>query len=186
METFKDIIGYEGLYQVSNLWNVKSLSYWNTWKPRILLFWSNKRWYAVVKLYLKSKWTWLVVHRLVAKSFIPNPENKPQVNHKDWDKTNNTVDNLEWCTNRDNYIHAYNSWLMNHDFFKKNNPMKWKIWNDNHFSKKVNQYDLKWNFIKSWDSLSDAKRELKVDAWSISHCCSWKYKSAWWFKWSFD
>ena len=105
-EIWKDIKGYEGLYQVSNLGRVKSLGRWvykeyrgKRWQgEKILKQIKNKFGYLRVYLYKNRKAKCYAIHRLVAQVFIPNPYNLPQVNHKDEDKSNNRVDNLEWCT----------------------------------------------------------------------------------------
>lgn len=113
-EIWKDIEGYTGLYQVSNYGNVKSLSkfvfvsnpkftgYRHT-KEKILKPGKNGLGYQLVVLRKDNKNYQMYVHRLVAQAFIPNPDNLPEVNHKDENKCNNSVDNLEWCT------HIYNS-----------------------------------------------------------------------------
>lgn len=97
-EIWKDIPGYEGLYQVSNLGNVKSL-----YNNRLLkLCWRNtKKEYKAVYLSKKTKKTFFV-HRLVAIAFIPNPDNKPCVDHINGDRLDNRVDNLKWVTNKEN------------------------------------------------------------------------------------
>lgn len=93
-EIWKDIEGYNGKYQVSNLGRVKSLKgSEKILKPRV----SNTG-YKYVNLCIQGKSKTLKIHRLVAQAFLPNPEGLPQVNHKDEDKLNNNVDNLEWCT----------------------------------------------------------------------------------------
>ena len=102
MEIWKDIEGFEGLYQVSNLGRVKSLNYNHTKKEKILKLQLHGTGYLLVVLYKESKGKIYQVHRLVVQAFIPNLENKPQVNHKDEDKTNNKVENLEWTTRKEN------------------------------------------------------------------------------------
>ena len=106
-EIWKDIKGYEGLYQVSNLGRVKSLSRKNHPKEEFRNLITNSKGYLIVNLLKNNKGKTNKVHRLVAEAFIPNPNNYPQVNHKDENKTNNHVDNLEWCTNKynSNYGH---------------------------------------------------------------------------------
>lgn len=100
-EIWKDIKDYEGLYQVSNLGRVKSL-----YTNRILNPMKHTKGYLRVRLYKNSVASNQRIHRLVAEAFIPNPENKPQVNHIDENKTNNRVDNLEWVTNKENCNHG--------------------------------------------------------------------------------
>ena len=96
-QVWKDIKGYEGLYQVSNTGKARSMNYRNTGNVRRLKPSVNKDGYLQVGLYKEGKYYRYLVHRLVALTFIPNPNNLPQVNHKDENKANNTVWNLEWC-----------------------------------------------------------------------------------------
>ena len=100
-EVWKDIKGYEGLYQISNLGRVKRVT-----TGRILKGGKDKDGYLMVKLYKNNIRSNKKIHRLVAEAFIPNPENKPQVNHADENKTNNSLDNLEWMTAKENINHG--------------------------------------------------------------------------------
>lgn len=101
-EIWKDIEGYEGCYQVSNFGNVKSLNYMHTGKEQILKLKTKKSGYLQVNLCKDGKIKTYTIHRLVAKAFVENPDNLPQVNHIDEDKTNNRFDNLEWCDQKYN------------------------------------------------------------------------------------
>ena len=100
-EIWKDIKGYEGSYQVSNLGRVKSLNYHREGIEKILKIDGSTQ-YKTVMLYRDGGGTRFLLHRLVASAFIPNPNNYPVVNHIDEDKSNNRVDNLEWCTQQYN------------------------------------------------------------------------------------
>ena len=103
MEIWKDIKGYEGLYQVSNKGRIKSLNYRRTGKEGILKGVPTKYGYLMVTLYKKGeKPEHFSVHRLVAEAFIPNHDNLPEVNHIDENKENNHVKNLEWCDRKYN------------------------------------------------------------------------------------
>ena len=97
-QIWKDIPGYEGLYQVSNTGRVRSLNYNRTGETKVLKQGTNKGGYKRVNLYKDGKFKIYFVHRLVALVFIPNPNNYPVINHKDENPKNNTVWNLEWCT----------------------------------------------------------------------------------------
>lgn len=97
-QIWKDIEGYKGLYQVSNTGRVRSLNYLHTGKTKVMKQGTNKGGYKVIGLHRNGKRKVHSVHRLVALAFIPNPNNYPFINHKDENKTNNAVWNLEWCT----------------------------------------------------------------------------------------
>lgn len=153
-EIWKDIEGYEGLYQISNLGNVKSLNYGRTKKEKILKAQLTvDKYYKVVLCKNRNK-KQLYIHRLVAKSFLENPNKFPLINHKDENPMNNRVENLEWCDNK------YNN---NYGTCKERNSKK--------HSKKVNQYDLQGNLIKTWNGLKEAETTLKISRGNICLCC---------------
>ena len=106
---WKDVPGYEGLYQVSNFGEVRSLFYRGKKLVQILKAAADKKGYLHVGLWKDGKVRTKQVHRLVALAFIPNPNNLSVVNHIDWNKQNNRVDNLEWCTVRYNSMHRPNN-----------------------------------------------------------------------------
>ncbi|MBM5782939.1 MAG: endonuclease [Pelagibacterales bacterium] len=110
-EVWRDIKGYEGLYQVSSLGNVKSLNYNRTKKEKVLKFGKDKGGYYFVVLYLNKKAKTIIAHRLVAIAFLENPENKPQVNHLNGKKLDNRVENLEWSSRSENMRHAFDTGL---------------------------------------------------------------------------
>ena len=182
-EVFRDVLGYEGLYQVSNYGRVKSLERKNIFycglkkehlerptKEKILNYNKSNRGYLQVCLTKDGKSKTYTVHRLVAKAFLPNLKNKRQVNHIDGNKENNSIDNLEWVTSSENNKHAFITGL--------NKP---------HNMRKVNQYDLQGNFIKQWNSITDFLKEnnLNLKNSNITTCCKDKRKNAYGFIWKY-
>jgi hypothetical protein len=122
IEKWKDVVGYEGLYSVSNLGRIKSLDkviYYNrggnslSMKKSVRILKQNKTrdGYFGVCLFKDSKRKYVRVHRVVAETFIKNPKNKPYINHKDGNKLNNYVNNLEWVTGSENILHALKTGL---------------------------------------------------------------------------
>ena len=152
-EIWKDIEGYEGLYQVSNLGRVKRMRFinknTNIEKERIKSQKIRKDGYLEVALYKNGKGKYIQVHRLVAKSFIPNPKKLPQVNHIDGIKTNNIVENLEWVSISDNAIHSSR--------VLRNNV------------RKINQYDLKGRYLATYSSITIAGEINNIRESSIAN-----------------
>jgi len=118
-EIWKEISGLEGLYEISNLGNIRAMersmpynkhkNFFMTKKGKILKIGKNRKGYAQTRLRKDGEYLNVKIHRLVANAFIPNPKNKPQVNHKDGNKANNAIENLEWVTNQENTDHAVRS-----------------------------------------------------------------------------
>lgn len=198
-EIWKDIPSYEGKYQISNFGNVKSLNFSRNHIPHLLKLKDHKDGYKLVGLSngKKGDKTFFAVHRLVAEAFIDNPDNKSQVNHKDGNKSNNHISNLEWVTPQENMIHSFKTGLRKYEYKGiKANKTKGKRYNGiykspvlglkgasnpNHVA--VFQYDLQGNLIKKWDSMADACHFFNVGSSAISQCANHKRKTAYGFIW---
>ena len=170
IEIFKNIEGYENLYQISNMGNVKALGNGKTRKEKILKPTKNKDNYLQVCLCKQVEKKTFLIHRLVAQAFINNPNNYPQVNHKDEDKMNNCVSNLEWCTN------VYNS---NYGTRTKRSAES----NINHPNKSKRVMCIETG--KIYPSLSEIKRQLGFAQSNISSACTGKYKQVYGFHWKY-
>lgn len=183
-EVWRPVVEYEGLYEVSNLGRVRSLDRYETFlnygrmsvrhrKGRIMKPVITSKGYYIVSLKGKDIF---YIHRLVAQAFLPNPHNLPQVNHKDENKANNCVKNLEWCTQEYNYKYGT----------RAERCIKSNI-NNSKKSKPVRQYSIDGMFIKEWPSLMEIKRTLGKSISSISACClnKPKYKTAYGFVWQY-
>lgn len=137
MEIWKKVKGWEDLYEVSNTGKVRSI---RTGKLRV--FDINNCGYERIVFYNGEYKERIFVHRLVAETFIPNPQNKPQVNHIDGNKSNNSVENLEWCTQMENEIHAIKNGLKGNwcgYFVVAFNNGKIEIWdNKSAFARRMN------------------------------------------------
>lgn len=168
-EIWKDIAGYDGVYQVSNMGRVKSF---NKGKERILKQGKSGKKYLQVCLCKDNKHKWIKIHRLVAEAFLENPNNLPCINHKDENPSNNNVQNLEWCDMA--YNNSYGSRLERATKSLTNHPKK---------SKAVLQYSLDGNLIAEFPSTKEVERQFGFDQGGISACCLGKYKQMCGFKW---
>lgn len=206
-EDWKPVKGYEGLYEVSNLGRVRSLdriihtnNRFNKMiknvKGRIIKpSLNSKTGYLQIILHKSKKNKLFLVHRLVAESFIPNPKNKPQVNHINGIKTENFVNNLEWCTGSENVKHSFKIGLSHsnfktqsgekHHFYGKHHQETTKVKMKLSHYKKVNQYDKDNNFIKEWNGIKEVEEVLKINNGNISECCRGKRKTAGGFIWRY-
>lgn len=152
MEQWKTIKGFE-IYEVSNLGNVRNSISGVILKPTL-----NTWGYPCVTLCYNHKRKNRVVHRMVAEAFVPNPDNLPEVNHSDEDKTNNVASNLSWVTKKENINHGTRT--------KRASEKRYK---------KVNQYTQKGELVKVWNSLKEAE-EAGYSHTAISSCCHGKRK----------
>lgn len=153
-EIYKDIAGFEDKYEVSSLGNVR-----NKITGRLLKPGRTNRGYLFVNLCKDGISKFKSIHRLVAQAFLPNPDNKPQINHKDKNRSNNNVDNLEFCTSQYNVDYSV--------------------------SKPVNQYSLDGRLLYTYKSTMEAERQTGVPHQNICQCCLGKRLSAGDFIWKF-
>ena len=145
----KDIKGYEGLYAITSCGKV-----WSYKKKMFLTPYTAGNGYFKVRLFKDNGEKQYYVHRLVAEAYLPNPENLPQVDHIDNDKTHNYLNNLQWITHRDNNRKGRN--------------------------KPILQYTLNGEFVREWPCANDIGREARVN---IYYCLKGKTKSAYGYKW---
>lgn len=155
-ETWKSISGYEGLYEISNTGEVKSLI-----SEKLLRPWMHKKGYLEVKLVKDRQHKTFKVHRLVAEAFIPNTENKEQVNHIDGNKQNNCVENLEWCDDFENRTHAHKNGLRKMEEIIE-----------------IEMLSIDGDYIDKFQSISEASRKTGINIGNISRCCNGGCKTA--------
>ena len=168
LENFVDINGYEGLYKVNNRGEVLSVR-----SKRILKAGKNKQGYMCVALAKDGKSKTHKVHRLVATAFISNPNNYPYINHKDEDKTNNNVENLEWCTHK--YNINYGTAIERRSEAIKKSPLKRR--------KAVLQLSLAGDIVREYHSTKDAAEATGIDRRQISRSINHLGKQAHGFLW---
>lgn len=176
-EIYKPIKGYEDYYEVSNYGKVRRIKYENNGNktqyklPNYLKPRKDKDGYLRYDLCLNNKVKRFMAHRLVALTFLENFNNYPCVNHKDGNKENNYVDNLEFCTVQYNNLHALSTGLRN----MKNNKL----------SKQVEQYDMNDNLLNTFKSANEAHRITGLSQGHISECCRGEIKQYNGYKWKY-
>lgn len=183
-EIWIDIVGYEGLYQASNIGRIKSLSRVVNCrgekvavrKEKILKYQVINSGYKVATLCIDYNKKNVFVHRVIAESFVPNLDSKQEVNHINGIKTDNRAENLEWSTSSQNKIHAYETGLMTSKKFNDK-------FGANCVKKEVFQYDINGCYIKSFDSLSEAYSSTSISISGISQNANGKRKTAGGFIW---
>lgn len=180
VEIWKDIKGYEGIYQVSDLGRVKSLNYNHHGMEAILKPSNRGNGYLFVVLCINKIKTNYLVHRLVCESFLPNPENKRTVNHKNGIKTDNRLDNLEWATHHENNKHAHDNGL-------NVSPKFWtgKFGSDNPSSIPVCRFSKTGEYIDEFAGASEAARITGLHRGHISDCCRGSLKSHGGYIWKY-
>lgn len=176
-EEWRPICGYEGLYEVSSLGRVKSLANEFLRKEKILKFGKMKNGYLYVNLCKEGKMKNCTVHRLVANAFIENTNNFKCVNHKDECKTNNCVNNLEWCT------YQYNNTYRNFQQRRVANT-DWKSVAEKK-SKKVYQYSLDGTLVAIWESIAECGRN-GFNQGNVSACCNGERNTHRGYIWSYQ
>lgn len=191
-EIWKDIEGYEGLYQVSNMGRVRSIdrviyqehegiTYSRLMNGRMLKYNNDKQGYLLVHLSKNGKRICKKVHRLVAEAFLENKDSKEYVNHIDGNKQNNVVYNLEWVTPSENNIHAYKTKLST-----PNLNMLGRKGKDNPCIKKIYQINKNnHNIIKLYYGSCEAQRITGITASNIRACCKGRIKTAGGYIWRY-
>lgn len=183
IEEWRPVVGYEGLYEVSNTGKVKSLfRYKKVLKPSI-----TRNGYCIAELFKNKTGKMMSVHRLVAMAFVPNPNNLPQVNHIDENKCNNCVENLEWCSAKYNMNFGTSKIrrAKNTDYTKPvyaENARK----NGKKVCKPVAQFTKSGEFVRSYESGKEAHRETGINHSHILECCAEKVKTAGGYVWKYE
>lgn len=152
--------------------NGKSVSYKLAQREKVIK--TRHDGYKSVNLWKGKKGRNFLIHRPIALAFIPNPHNKPHINHKDGNPSNNAIDNLEWCTHQENMQHAHDTGLN-----------KARKGNDSPIKKAIIQSDLNGKIIKRWECIRVAARELNIKHYCIVNVCAGRdftYKG---YKWKY-
>lgn len=181
MEIWKETIGFENLYKISSTGKVKSLGNGKSTNPlhnesKLIKTNISTRGYEKIKLFKDGKRYYFNVHRLVADNFLLEKNGKKEVNHKDGNKLNNEVNNLEWVSASENQKHAYEIGLQ---VARKGS--------NNIQSKQIKQLTLDGQLVRIFGSINEIKRELGFNTFGIIKCCKKekKYNTAYKFKWKY-
>lgn len=159
-EQWRAVEGYPG-YEVSNLGRVRK-------NGKLTPLHRTGKGYLRTTLQKDGKQKQDYIHRIVAKNFIPNPDNKPTVNHIDGNKNNNQVSNLEWATYLENNLHAIKNHL------------------HRHYTRAVKQYDLQGNLLATYNSIVEANKATGVNKSNISQACRGVHKTIGGYRWSYS
>ncbi len=181
-EEWKDVKGFEGLYQVSNCGRVRSLDrkVQNRHgialkKGKVLSVANTNKRYKKVNLWKNNVGQSFLVHRLVAEAFVDNPNSLPEVNHKDENPDNNHVDNLEWCDRL--YNANYGTAIERASQKRRGVPIG---------EKAIRQYTIDGKFVKRYDSAMKAAEDINGDNSGICKCANGKYKTSYGYVWRWD
>jgi len=174
-EIWKDVSNYEGIYQVSNNGIVRSLNR----EGRILTQTKNGKGYPFVYLWKNNSRVMRTVHRLVAKAFIPNPENKYTVNHKNFKKSDNRLENLEWMTMKENILHAVEGGRYGKHLIGRTGK-------DNPVSRAVSSYDKNNNKLNTYESITEAGVKTNTHISNIQLVCAGVRKTAGGLIWRYE
>lgn len=159
-EIWKPIRDFEDKYEISTLGRVKSIGTYNTCKKGIMIPMVDTSGYQHVRLYSGGKVVDKSIHRLVAETFLPNPNGLKYVNHKDENRRNNALENLEWCTNQYNIAYS--------------------------LGRKVIQLSKEGTLLRVFNSIAEASKEFNIPTTNISKCCKGLRKSAGNFIWRYE
>jgi len=188
IEVYRDIEGYEGLYQVSNLGNVKSLNYGRTGKEKLLKLYKGNNGYLYITLYKNKKQKLSLVHRLVALTFIPNPNNLKEINHKDENPLNNMVENLEWCDRKYNNTYgnrikkSIQTSIENNSY---NKGIEIRRINNSLREKPIIQYTKNMIEVCRFKSTKEAERKTGIPHSNICYCLKGKRNIAGGYIWKY-
>lgn len=185
-EIWKPVKDYEGLYEVSNLGRVRSVDRFvlgskgslRHIKGKYLIPHKNNKGYYLCDLYKENRRKNVLLHRAVAEAFVPNEYNLPYINHIDNNRENCVFTNLEWCTQSYNVKYSY-------DTTDRKSIMNWKSGKENRNSKPILMYSKDGVFIKSFDCISDAERELGISNNGIVACLKKRNKTAGGYIWEY-